>query len=561
MQSLEREVKTLSEEFATKLGFIDIETMKEAAYRFKEMLGDDYSESDNSVTDLISPSQKVLTRKSLCVSNLLTSDEEVEKEKRKPRKSRKSVCVLPKMVMSSSEEDESQSDCDDHEATEIDQEEPEKDDSDDDEVLNKQKKKRINYLHSDSEDDDNHNKESDSENLFHEKTKKKIKYFSSGEDEFEESSKEMDLLSQTLQRQTLKDDYSDNEDEDKEDEDGDSEYDSNDDSKGSLKDFIVSDDEDDEGNQESSEESKSETESDSYKSDEEFENDCAKENSDSDFEEQPKPLPKLKTPGPKPVQILKEKNFQKFVTPLSQSRRIINEHCTPKSVPGTPAYKREFNKKREQTVSNLFKLFNKTVFDGKLPNDLEITWNKRMTKTAGFCYYSKSLGVRKCRLELSDKVIDSPERIRDTLIHELCHAATWLINGVQAGHGPAWKHWAKIANKVHPDLPIISRCHQYEINTKYNYKCNGCGATFGRHSKSIDPSKHRCATCGGIPELQGNASSVSATPKTPNAYALFVKEHFATVKKNNPGVSHREIMVMISDKFKKSKASSNKENI
>jgi hypothetical protein len=33
------------------------------------------------------------------------------------------------------------------------------------------------------------------------------------------------------------------------------------------------------------------------------------------------------------------------------------------------------------------------------------------------------------------------ERTRDTLIHELCHAAVWLINGTNGGHGPYWKYW------------------------------------------------------------------------------------------------------------------------
>lgn len=27
------------------------------------------------------------------------------------------------------------------------------------------------------------------------------------------------------------------------------------------------------------------------------------------------------------------------------------------------------------------------------------------------------------------------ERIRDTLIHEMCHAAVWIINETQDGHG------------------------------------------------------------------------------------------------------------------------------
>lgn len=34
------------------------------------------------------------------------------------------------------------------------------------------------------------------------------------------------------------------------------------------------------------------------------------------------------------------------------------------------------------------------------------------------------------------------DRIKNTLIHELCHAATWIIDGTRnAGHGPLWKKW------------------------------------------------------------------------------------------------------------------------
>ena len=33
------------------------------------------------------------------------------------------------------------------------------------------------------------------------------------------------------------------------------------------------------------------------------------------------------------------------------------------------------------------------------------------------------------------------DRLRDTLIHEMCHAASWIISGVKAGHGPVWKKW------------------------------------------------------------------------------------------------------------------------
>ena len=258
--------------------------------------------------------------------------------------------------------------------------------------------------------------------------------------------------------------------------------------------------------------------------------------------------------------ILSEK-YSNYKTPTSLRKDVLDQIQTPKSVHGTPAYKREFNKMRDTLTADLFKLFNETVFDNKLPSNLNITWNKRMTKTAGYCYYSISTQTRESKIELSDKVIDCAERARDTLIHELCHAAAWVIDGKKAGHGPAWKYWAKKANYKHPDLPIISRCHQYEVHTKYNYQCNGCGQMFGRHSKSIDASRHRCSKCGGIPELINSNSSGSSTPKTPNSYALFLKENFASVKKANPGLPHKELMQKISAKFREVKlANENKEN-
>ena len=34
------------------------------------------------------------------------------------------------------------------------------------------------------------------------------------------------------------------------------------------------------------------------------------------------------------------------------------------------------------------------------------------------------------------------ERLKNTLIHEMCHAAVWLINGVKnGGHKRQWQAW------------------------------------------------------------------------------------------------------------------------
>lgn len=71
-----------------------------------------------------------------------------------------------------------------------------------------------------------------------------------------------------------------------------------------------------------------------------------------------------------------------------------------------------------------------------------------------------------------------PDRLRDTLIHEVCHAATWLINGVRDGHGRFWRFYANKAAVIHPELPVVTRCHSYEINYKYTYECVRCKATW-----------------------------------------------------------------------------------
>ncbi|XP_013381218.1 uncharacterized protein LOC106152248 [Lingula anatina] len=197
----------------------------------------------------------------------------------------------------------------------------------------------------------------------------------------------------------------------------------------------------------------------------------------------------------------------------------------------------------------------------KLPKDLNILWNKRLLKTAGYCAYKRVKGgtaeERTARIELSDKVCDSAERVRNTLIHEMCHAAVWLLNGKNDGHGPYWKYWAKKANVVHPDLPVISRCHTYAIQTKYTYRCTKCSYQFGRHSKSLDITKKVCGHCRGTFELLINSKDGSkSTPSTTKAltpFAKFVKENYGIVKGGQKGLQHKDVMRQLSEQFASSK--------
>nr|KAG5707785.1 hypothetical protein BaRGS_015945 [Batillaria attramentaria] len=217
----------------------------------------------------------------------------------------------------------------------------------------------------------------------------------------------------------------------------------------------------------------------------------------------------------------------------------------------------QFRQRREEISSRLFKLFNTTIFDNQLPADMGIVWNKRLLKTAGRCKEKRIGDRREAAIELSVKVCDSAERARDTLVHEMCHAAVWLISGVKEGHGPHWKYWARKANKVHPEIPIIQRCHDYTISTKYIYRCTKCGYQIGRHSKSLDTDRKICGRCRGQFQLllasaggaasDGSACPTPRTPRTPNPFAMFVKENYGSVKKQ--GLSHKEVMNQLSKDF------------
>lgn len=257
-----------------------------------------------------------------------------------------------------------------------------------------------------------------------------------------------------------------------------------------------------------------------------------------------------------------------FLASLSSS--VLQMRCHPDAL----LYVKNFKKRKEDLCNKLYTYYNNHVFSDKLPTEMNIKWNARMTKTAGFCYYqidrSKPSG-RGSRIELSSKVIDVPERLRDTLIHEMCHAAAWIISGYKDGHGPLWKLWAAKARSVFPELPAITTCHSYKINCKYTYRCTGCSYSIGRHSKSLDTERKVCGYCygkfelivnsrsrgtnynnSGTPASQGNGK----TPRTPGPFAMFVKENYGSIKKSKQNLKHADVMKLLSAEFGKMKTNS-----
>ena len=208
-------------------------------------------------------------------------------------------------------------------------------------------------------------------------------------------------------------------------------------------------------------------------------------------------------------------------------------------------------------------MYNAECFDHALPDDMEISWNVRLTKTAGLCYSRRhkkfNVETRSSRIELSTKVIDRGDRLRDTLIHEMCHAASWIISGYRDGHGPLWRTWAEKAMRRFPELPVIDRCHSYQIQTKYTYKCVQCGYSIGRHSKSLDTERKVCGHCHGRFELVVNtgggatpsSGAEARTPRAPTGFAKFVQDNYKVYKQ--PGTNHAEVMKILSNKFSETK--------
>uniref|UniRef100_A0A914WIY8 SprT-like domain-containing protein n=1 Tax=Plectus sambesii TaxID=2011161 RepID=A0A914WIY8_9BILA len=211
---------------------------------------------------------------------------------------------------------------------------------------------------------------------------------------------------------------------------------------------------------------------------------------------------------------------------------------------------KSFKKNRIDLCAKLFRIYNETIFDLKLPADLPMQWNVRLRKTAGRCCYRRSPDLaRTARIELSTKVCDTADRVRDTLIHELCHAAVWLIDGdMKDGHGPKFRHWATRACCIFPDLPMISRCHAYEIEAKFIYQCNQCKQQIKRHSKSLDMERKVCGYCRGRFTLLVNGKPAAAqTPRT-NKFAQFVKDNYGSVK--TASKSHKDVMTELGEQFK-----------
>jgi DNA-directed RNA polymerase subunit RPC12/RpoP len=119
-------------------------------------------------------------------------------------------------------------------------------------------------------------------------------------------------------------------------------------------------------------------------------------------------------------------------------------------------------------------------------------------------------------------------------------------------HGAAFQLWARAFERAVPGMSIKT-CHTYDVfGGKFRYRCTGCGNEFARHSKSVDVERKCCAACGGRLTFVGTfeRDGTPSKPRTANAYAQFVKLHYAALKQAMPGASQADVMAALGQRWR-----------
>ncbi|OAR05978.1 hypothetical protein LLEC1_01311 [Akanthomyces lecanii] len=193
---------------------------------------------------------------------------------------------------------------------------------------------------------------------------------------------------------------------------------------------------------------------------------------------------------------------------------------------------------------------------------VKIEWSKTLSTTAGRANWKKET-VRTtspdgsdatvtynhhASIELSEKVIDDESRLMNVLAHEFCHLANFMISGITNNpHGKDFKHWAAKCSRTFANQGVkVTTKHSYEIDFKYVWRCDGCSHSYQRHSKSINPEKHRCSGC------KGRLVQIKPVPRNggkPSEYQLFIKEEMKALKQDYPGSPQKAIMQMAASKW------------
>ncbi|KAM0550638.1 hypothetical protein ACHAPJ_008897 [Fusarium lateritium] len=236
--------------------------------------------------------------------------------------------------------------------------------------------------------------------------------------------------------------------------------------------------------------------------------------------------------------------------------------------------KKSFAARKDALAESFLAELDREITQGRIAELAESTggvklvWTKTLNTTAGRASWRRETTrtTRKAdgaqlsvtykhhaAIELAEKVIDDEHRLLNVMAHEFCHLANFMISGITNNpHGREFKVWAAKCSAVFGDRGIeVTTKHSYDIDFKYVWECEACGTEFKRHSKSIDPQRHRCGSCKGLLKQTRPAPRGAAAGKAPTRYQAFVKEQMAVVRGENPGSPQKVVMKLIAEKWAK----------
>ncbi|KAJ9099185.1 hypothetical protein QFC21_004065 [Naganishia friedmannii] len=214
--------------------------------------------------------------------------------------------------------------------------------------------------------------------------------------------------------------------------------------------------------------------------------------------------------------------------------------------------KRAWNENKQKLAQSIMDDLDSLVFEGKLVKEwgVKAVWNNKLLTTAGRAHHKRvklpdgNFG-HDGRIELSEKVIDDEDKLKNTVAHEMCHRklqqalATWIISGeMKNPHGAVFKSWGNKVMKARRDIEVT---YEWECTTE------GCDAIYRRHSKSIDIERKGCGKCRGKlrPLFKTRGAGAGSTP-----FQDFLKQNMKLAKTAMPKATHGEVMRALSERWK-----------
>ncbi|KAL2129485.1 hypothetical protein VTI74DRAFT_7694 [Chaetomium olivicolor] len=263
--------------------------------------------------------------------------------------------------------------------------------------------------------------------------------------------------------------------------------------------------------------------------------------------------------------------------------------------PSNREAKKAFSQTKHSLASSFLHELDSTITSGQLASlsastgGIKLVWTNKLNTTAGRANWKRetirtrnlsiatttkpgapeSTSVKHhASIELAEKVIDSEHRLLNVLAHEFCHLANFMVSGVTTNpHGREFKVWAAKVSEAFGDRGVeVTTKHSYDIDFKYVWTCVECGMEFKRHSKSIDPARHKCGACRSelrqtkpVPrgkKSSGKGEDKKGEGKKVSGYQAFMKEQMRVVKMENPGSPQKEIMRIVAARWVEQKSRS-----